>query len=82
MQDKILSYFKDHHHFKGEAASELTPCFPLIDSGVLSSLDILVFVNFLEKTFNIEIVVEDLVSDNFQTIECIEKFLNKKLSSS
>ena len=51
----------------------------LINSGVLSSLEIFVFINDAEQKFNIVINEEDLSLDSFSTITTIRELLEKYL---
>ena len=51
----------------------------LINSGVLSSLEIFVFINDAEQKFNIVINEEDLSLDCFNTITTIRELLEKYL---
>jgi len=43
----------------------------LIDDGILDSFDIISTVQEMNDTFNVEINVEDLEPDNFNTIEAM-----------
>ena len=53
----------------------------LIDNGVLDSFDIISIVNELNEHYDIEIDVDDLEPDNFNTVEAmlvlIEKLQNE-----
>lgn len=53
----------------------------LIDDAILDSFDIISIVSELNEAYNIEIDVEDLEPDNFNTVEAmlelIEKLSNK-----
>jgi len=52
----------------------------LIDSGVVDSLGILDLVTFLEGEFGLHISDEELLPENFQTIECIAALVRTKTS--
>ncbi|MBN2544967.1 MAG: acyl carrier protein [Spirochaetes bacterium] len=52
-----------------------------MESGVLDSTGFLELVNHLEEIYKIEIKEEDLVPENFDTIENINKYLSNRLSS-
>ena len=58
---------------------ELTNEISLIDSGMLDSLSIVDVVQGLQKDFDIEIMVEDITLENFDTIDLIIKFIEKRL---
>lgn len=47
----------------------------LTENGVLDSLAIFRLVTFLEDTFQVRIADEEITHENFQSIECIEKFV-------
>jgi acyl carrier protein len=50
----------------------------LIMDGTLDSLAILKLTGFLEEKMGIKIKEEDLDPDNFCTISCMEKFIQRK----
>jgi acyl carrier protein len=56
----------------------ITDSDPLLESGVLDSLGILDLVAFIEKEFLIGVLDEDLVPENFQTINRIAAFVRSK----
>lgn len=58
--------------------SELTDTVPLIDSGVIDSFGIMSLLGYLEENFSIEISGDDLVPENFASIETISKFISLK----
>jgi acyl carrier protein len=53
----------------------------LIESGILDSLSVLNLVLFLEKKFGVKVAPEDIVQENFETVERIIKYLRDKGSS-
>jgi len=52
-------------------ASELELSTPLLQLGIIDSLKMLSLVSFIESTFGVEVSENDLVPDNFQSIEAI-----------
>lgn len=50
----------------------------LIESGVVDSLGIQKLVAHLESGFRIEILDEELLPENFETIGAIDRFLERK----
>jgi acyl carrier protein len=50
----------------------------LLETGILDSLGVLDLVNFIEQKFAIGMSDEDLVPENFQTIERIAAFVASK----
>jgi len=49
----------------------------LVDGGVLDSFDIIALVNDLSDTFNVDIDVEYLEPENFNSVAAIGKLLEK-----
>ena len=43
----------------------------LIDDGILTSFDVMTLVNELNEAFGIEIGMEDMVPENFNSVEAI-----------
>ncbi len=52
----------------------------LVERGVIDSLGIFKLVAFLEDAFRIRIGDDEIVQDNFRTIDSIESFVVEKLS--
>ena len=50
----------------------------LVESGIIDSLGIMKLVDFIENEFRVKIGDEDLVPENFETIEDITKLLASK----
>lgn len=51
----------------------------LLASGIVDSLGVLDLVNYIEQTFQISMSDEDLVPENFQTIEKLTLFIRNKM---
>ncbi len=50
----------------------------LIESGILDSLGILKLVTAIEEKFNVEVLDEELIPENFHTIRDITDFIGRK----
>jgi acyl carrier protein len=50
----------------------------LVESGIIDSLGIMKLVDFIEKEFRVKIGDEDLVPENFETLDDITKLLAQK----
>lgn len=53
----------------------------LLESGIVDSLGILDLVSFLEQRLGITLSDEELIPDNFQTIDRLSAFVQSKLPS-
>jgi acyl carrier protein len=53
----------------------------LLESGTLDSLGILQVVTFIEQEYGFTVSDEDLVPENFQTIDRISAYIDSKKSS-
>jgi acyl carrier protein len=51
---------------------------PLLESGILDSLSLLKLVLFLEQQFGVVVAPEELIPDNFGTIDTICGYLRDK----
>lgn len=51
----------------------------LIESGIIDSLGIQKLLSFLESRFSIHIADEELIPENFESIESIDFFIRKKI---
>jgi len=53
---------------------------PFFETGIVDSTGILEVVTFLEETFNISVADEELIPENFTSIETIDQYLKTKLN--
>ena len=60
------------------SSKELTQELSLLDSGIVDSLGILDLVGFIEEQFGIEAGDEDLVPENFDSIEALTRFVKER----
>jgi len=51
---------------------------PLFESGILDSLSLLKFVLFMEQKFGVIVPAEELIPENFKTIDTICAYLRSK----
>ena len=52
----------------------------LIDDGLIDSLDIVAVVTELMEAFDVELGVDDLTLENFNSVEAIEELIESKQS--
>ncbi len=50
----------------------------LITQGIIDSMGILKLISFIEKTFSIKINNEEVVPENFQSLNALNEFIERK----
>ena len=50
----------------------------LFESGIVNSLFAVQLMTFLERSFNIEVTMDDLSMDNFQSVSATSMFVDRK----
>jgi acyl carrier protein len=55
----------------------LTPEGSLLEAGILDSLGLFQLIAFLEETFGVTIAPEDLLAENFQSVDRIETLVKR-----
>ncbi len=63
----------------GEKGTELDPDESLISSGIVDSLALLRLIAFIEEQFGVVIEDEEVVSDNFETLNVMKGLVESKL---
>jgi acyl carrier protein len=59
----------------------LDPDEDLLEQRVIDSMGILKLVVFLEKTHNIKVLDEDIVPENFQSLNSMARFVEQKMQN-
>ncbi len=75
--DAIRDFIVNNLKFRG-SPEELTGSYPLIDREAIDSMGIFQLVGFLEDEFGVEVGDEDLVVDNFASIDAINQLVERK----
>jgi acyl carrier protein len=76
IQDKLRQFIINELRWPGEH-SKLTNDFNLLENGVIDSLGIYKVVEFIQDEFGIEIPDDDLVVDNFETLDAIDNMVSR-----
>ena len=74
--DKILAILKDNCpgiDFENEKA--------LVDDGLLDSFDVVAIVSDLTSEFDIDITINDIVPENFNSLEAINALVERLLDA-
>ena len=53
---------------------------PLVRGGILDSTGIYELIMFIEEEFKFTIAPEEMIPDNFDTLELIDAFIDRKLA--
>ncbi len=61
-----------------ENQTQITQDTALFTSGLLDSVDLVELTTFLENEFNIKINEQDIIINNFNTINSMQNFISKK----
>ena len=77
MNDKIIAYITDNLLYE-ELDDALSADENLLENGLIDSLGIMKLVAFLEDEFDVSIPPEDMVIENFMTINHMSAYLSKK----
>lgn len=73
----IRTFIIDKLGFRGSHA-ELTASYPLIDREAIDSMGIFQLIGFIEDEFGVEVSDNDLVVDNFASIDAIIKLIDRR----
>jgi acyl carrier protein len=76
--ERLTAYLTESKGLPNDFAVEANTS--LIQSGLIDSLGMEELVSFLESTFDIEILDDDLLPDNFDTIASITALIERKLA--
>lgn len=72
----IYQFIKDRFPLAG--SKELTRELSLLDSGIVDSLGVLNLVGFIEEQFGIVAQDDDLVPENFDSIDSLVRFVRER----
>jgi len=76
--NKAIKEFIQTELIRDKSHADLKLTDNLIETGIIDSLGIQKLLAYLETTFSIHIPDDELIPDNFQTIEAISAFLRDK----
>lgn len=63
----------------GDEGTQLDPDASLINSGIVDSLALLRLISFIEERFGVRIEDEEVVPDNFETLNVMKGLVEAKL---
>jgi len=77
-----LQQFIEKNFLRKKNVSPITPNSSLLDSGVIDSVGIFELVGFIEESLGVKIEDEEIVPENFQTINNLVAFITSKKRAS
>ncbi len=77
IEDKVKEYILENYLFTDDM-SVLGNDDSFIEKGIIDSTGILEVIFFLEETFNIAVEDDEMVPENFDSVNNIAAFVNKK----
>jgi len=80
INEKIVNFLETNPEFSSRIIEKLQLDQSLVEAGILDSFGVIALITFLEETFNFRAVAEDLSQENFETINSITQFVEKKIS--
>lgn len=78
MTERILKYISEDL-LNDELEDELEPQDDLLGGGILDSLGMMKLILFLETEFDTKVPPQDMVLENFMTVQHISDYLAKKV---
>lgn len=77
-RDKLQQFFQNNILYN-ESISEIDGDESLIGNGYIDSTGIIGLVSFIENTFGIRVADQDIIPENFDTINNIYAYIERKL---
>jgi acyl carrier protein len=78
IKERIQRYLLDDL-IRDKLDFELQDSSNLIEGGIIDSLGIMELLLFIERTFRIKITTDELIPENFETIEAISTLIANKI---
>jgi len=79
--ESVINTYISHELMTEPQSATLEHDTPLLDSGIIDSLSLLKLVLFLEKQFGIAVGGQELVPENFATVDAICRFVKSKMAT-
>jgi acyl carrier protein len=75
IKQKVIEYIGKNTHIN---IQKVTPQTLLFKEGIFDSMAFVLLIDYIEQAFDIKPVDEDLVEENFESIEAITKYIQRK----
>ena len=80
IQEKIKEFITSNFLF-GVSSDTLQKDTSFLESGIIDSTGILEVINFLQETFSVEVLDEEMLPENLDSLNNLSAFVRKKLGS-
>lgn len=80
IKDRLKAFIIDY--FVKKSGARLADNTSFLDEGIIDSTGVMELVAFLENTFDIRIEDEEIIPDNFDSINKLLQYVQTKLNSS
>ncbi len=78
ISNPIREFLQEHYLF-GYGEEEFSDDASLLEHGILDSLGILEIIAFIESEFDIKVPDEEILPENFDSVEGISRYIMKRL---
>lgn len=76
ISDNVKQFFLENEYLK--KGDNIEGSDSLLENGIIDSVGMLSLVEFLEKQYSIKIDEDDLMPENFDTLDAIEDYVSSK----
>jgi acyl carrier protein len=76
----LKQFLVDEKMVSSSEAADLNENVSLLETGIIDSLNLMRLVLFIEKRFQIKVSDDDLIPENFETLDSMLKLIGKKTS--
>jgi acyl carrier protein len=74
----LIKDFIQSEIIKGKSSEMVKTSDNLIESGIIDSIGIQVLIDFLEKKYSFQIADDEVIPDNFETVDAITDYVKHK----
>lgn len=79
MKEKLRKYLLNISYFNKGDAGKLTDDFLLMENDIITSIEVINLVEFIEENFQFQITVSDVKEENFGSINKLISFIKKRI---
>jgi acyl carrier protein len=76
---QILKQYIIEEFLSNHEKESIKDDFPLIEEGIIDSMGIFMLINFINEQFQVEVRPEDVILENFETLDAISNMVNTRI---